>query len=82
MNTWDVFFLFPGIVYFGFFWLLGSEQTKNRTGQKSPACFGAMHALILNFGLQCQYFFLIFFGEGEAGPCLALIGPGTDCCLP
>ena len=42
MNTWDMFFLFPGMFIFGFFGLLGSEQTKNRTGQKSRVCFGAM----------------------------------------
>jgi hypothetical protein len=42
MNTWDLFFLFPGRVYFCFFGSLGSEQTTNRTGQKSRVCFGAM----------------------------------------
>jgi hypothetical protein len=57
MNTWNVFFLFPGIVYFGFFGSLGSEQTKNRTGGKPCVCFGAIRVdteflvsiLFLNF---------------------------------
>ncbi|PYI45749.1 MAG: hypothetical protein DMF11_10740, partial [Verrucomicrobia bacterium] len=40
LNTWDLFFLFPGRVYF-VFWSLGSKQTKNPTGQKSFVCFAA-----------------------------------------
>jgi hypothetical protein len=52
----DVFFLFPGRVFGLFYLLLGTEQTKNPTGQKSFVCFGPC-AVILNLRLECQYFF-------------------------
>ncbi len=60
MNTWNVFFLFPGIVYFGFFGLLGSEQTKNRTGQKSRVSFGAIR-VDTKFWFLVSILFLTFF---------------------
>jgi hypothetical protein len=41
LNTWDLFFLFPGRVYF-VFWSLDYKQTKNPTGQKFLVCFAAI----------------------------------------
>jgi hypothetical protein len=64
MNTWDVFFLFPGRVYFGFLGSLGSEQTKNRTGEKSRVCFGSIRVDTKFQLLVSITFFKILF-EGE-----------------
>ena len=52
-------------VYFGFFGLLGSEQTRTVPG-KSPVSVLEPCSLILNFRFWCQYLFLIFLG-GRGG---------------
>ena len=57
----DVFFLFPGRVWIDFYLSLGSEQTKNPTGQRSFVYFGTC-VVILDFSFECQYFFNCFSG--------------------
>ena len=57
----DVFFLFPGRVYFGF-WSLGSKQTKNPTGQKSFVSFGTFRR-DTQFWFRVSILFLTVFQE-------------------
>jgi len=56
MNTWGVFFLFPGRVWVVFCLLLGSETDKEPTGQK-PLSGWEPSAVILNLGSESQYLF-------------------------
>ena len=49
----DVFFFFPGRVWIAFYFSLGSEQTKNLTGQ-SPLSVLEPSDVILNFGSEYQ----------------------------
>jgi len=56
MNTWDLFFLFPGRVYFGFL-VTGLQTDKEPYRAKVPSLFLEPPALIPNFAYECQYFF-------------------------
>jgi hypothetical protein len=51
-------FSFP-VVFGLFLFSLGSEQTKNPTGQKSLSVLESS-AVIHKFGAECQYFFYCF----------------------
>jgi len=56
----DVFFLFPGRVFDCFYLLLGSEQTKNPTGQKSFVFFGTFRP-DTEFAFRVSILFFLFF---------------------
>ena len=58
----DVFFLFPGRVWIVFYFSLGSEQTKNLTGQKSFVCFGTFRR-DTEFSFRVSILFLTVFQE-------------------
>ena len=61
----DVFFLFPGRVFDCFCLSLGSEQTKNPTGQKSFVCFGTFRG-DTEFRVRVSILFLIVFQRAKA----------------
>src|SRR5437870_12725528 len=66
MNTWDMFFLFPGMFIFGFlvYWVPNRQRT---VPGKSPVSVLEPCSLILNFSFWCQYLFFNFFrGERRA----------------
>src|SRR5215472_11871717 len=66
LNTWDLFFLFPGRVYLFFgHWTTNRQRTLPG---KSPLSVLQPPAFILNFACECQYFFLEFFLERLASP--------------
>src|SRR5439155_25068524 len=72
MNTWDMFFLFPGMFIFVFlvYWVPNRQRTvpgKSRVSVLEPC------SLILNFSFWCQYLFFNFLrvecranGRGDA----------------
>src|SRR5947207_13163420 len=59
-----VFFLFPGRVFVVLLCLTGIRTDKEPTG-RSPLSILEPSAVILNFALKCQYFFLLFL-KGRA----------------
>jgi hypothetical protein len=79
MNTWNVFFLFPGRVCFGFY-SLGSQQTKDPTGQKFLVCFGAI-PVDTKFQPLVSMLFLKFLFQGTGG-LFSVDVLCADCCLP
>src|SRR5437899_10713697 len=79
MNTWDMFFLFPGMFIFGFlvYWVPNRQRTvpgKSHVSALEPC------SLILNFRFWCKYLFLIFFrgrGGGLEGATLSGLAGGA-----
>ena len=64
----DVFFLFPGRVWIVFYLSLGSEQTKNPTGQKSFVSFGTFRRDTQFWCSSVNTFFNCFSGTNPMTP--------------